>query len=191
MLKHDPKYAEFEYDIYVSDGAKETMKGLYNLCDGGYHKWLTTISGYKHPEDYTMKAWSKLCESTKKDVECVFGILKKRFRILTCPCLENEPANLDRTMQTCVILHNMVMQESGLANLGTEARQWRNVDIADARRTFGMDLNLLDTLLVSRHGIHDEVTQEADGFEEKCRSLVKHYAIVVAAGEVERMRTVG
>jgi hypothetical protein len=122
MLKTDPRCAEFEYDMHVDNGERLTMKGLYNLCDGGYHRLLTTICGYKHPEDYTTKARSKPCESTRKDVKCVFSILKKIFRILTFPFLEHDPENIERTMRTCAILHNMVTKDSGLSDLGAQAR---------------------------------------------------------------------
>ena len=113
LLKTDPRYTEYEYDLYVENGERLTTKGLHSLCDGGYHRWLSTICGYKHPEDYNMKAWSKLCESTRKDVECVFGILKKIFRILTCPFLDHEPESIERTMRTCCILHNMITKDTG------------------------------------------------------------------------------
>jgi hypothetical protein len=187
-MKTDPRYVEFEYEVYVENGQRVTKKGLHSLCDGGYHRWVTTICGYKHPEDYTMKAWSKLCESTRKDVECVFGILKKRFRVLTCPFLDYETATIDITVRTCAILHNMITKDSGISELGIEARHWRKVDATEAGR-FGLDLNNVDTMLIGRQGIHDEVTQEDDGFEEKRRMLVKHYACALAAHEVETMKT--
>ncbi len=144
--------------------------------------WLQASRGVHN------EAWIKLCESTRKDVECVFGILKKRFRILTRPFLEFEPAKIDRTVRTCAILHNMITKESGLSDLGTQARHWRKVDAKDAGR-FGLDLNAIDTLLIGRQGIHDEVTQEDVGFEEKRRRLVNHYACALVAGEVEILKT--
>jgi hypothetical protein len=122
LLKTDPRHVEYEYEVYVENGERLTVRGLHNLCDGGYHRcWETTICGYKHPEDYAMKAWSKLCESTRKDVECVFGIFKKRFRILKCSCLEFELDAIDYTVRTCAILHNMITKDSGLSDIGTKA----------------------------------------------------------------------
>ena len=64
----------------------------------------------------------------------------------------------------------------------------KKVDVAEAR-SFGLDLNVVNTLLIGRQGIHDEVTQEEEGFEDKRRALVRHYALALAAGEVERMKT--
>ena len=188
LLKTDPRYVEYEYEVYGENGERHTMKGLHSLCDGGYHRWVTTICGYKHPEDYAMKAWSKLCESTRKDVECVFGILKKRFRILKCPFLEFEPDAIDCTVRACAILQNMVTKDSGLSDIGTEEAHWRKVDAVEAGR-FGLDLDNIDTVVIGRQGVHDEVTLEDAGFENKRRMIVKHYACALAAGEVEKMKT--
>jgi len=66
----------------------------------------------------------------------------------------------------------------------TEARHWRKA------RTFGLDLNVVDNLFIGRQGIHDEGTRQEDkGFEGKSKSLVKHYILALAAGEVKRMKT--
>ncbi len=56
LLKTDPRYVEYEYEVYVENGERLIMKGLHSLCDGGCHRWETTICCYKHPEDYAMKA---------------------------------------------------------------------------------------------------------------------------------------
>ena len=54
--------------------------GPYFICDGGYHTWDILIAPYKNQlEGSGMKKWSAHIESARKDIECVFGILKKRF----------------------------------------------------------------------------------------------------------------
>jgi hypothetical protein len=53
--------------------------------------------------------------------------------------------------------------------------------------SFGLDLDALDAVLIGRQGVHDEVTQE--DIENKRRMPMKHYACVLAAGEVENMKT--
>lgn len=60
------------------------MKGLYVICDGGYHNWRETQSpvGQGFASCKNDVQWNEWLESTRKDVERVFGILKKRFRIL-------------------------------------------------------------------------------------------------------------
>ena len=123
-----------------------------------YHRWLHTICGYKqYADDLDVQAWSKLCESIRKDAECVFGIMKKRFRILSCPFLDHEVSKLDATMKVCAILHNMWVRSSGLANIGSEAEHWKRVDNLEASN-YGLDLSALGMHLVGRQGLWEEET---------------------------------
>jgi hypothetical protein len=71
-----------EWSWQDADGNVHREKGLYMICDGGYHLWPSLICPFKDQMDGSdEKKWSSLLESLqKKDVECVFGILKKTFR---------------------------------------------------------------------------------------------------------------
>ena len=61
-------------------------KGFHFICDGGYHTWPQLIDPYKYQLDDSAEwIWSDHLESIGKDVECFFGILKKRFMILKNP----------------------------------------------------------------------------------------------------------
>jgi Plant transposon protein len=65
------------------NGTRKLHRGVYLICDGGYHRWPVLINPYKDtiPGSAIMKFIAKL-ESIRKDVEGVFGILKKRFKFL-------------------------------------------------------------------------------------------------------------
>jgi hypothetical protein len=47
-------------------------------------------------------------ESVRKDVECAFGVLKGRFRILKLPIQLHDKKKIDDVFFTCVGLHNMI-----------------------------------------------------------------------------------
>lgn len=64
------------------------------------HMWLLLQSEY-----------SKRLASVRKDVECTFGILKGRFRILKTPCLFHDKANVDNMFRTCCMLHNILLED--------------------------------------------------------------------------------
>jgi hypothetical protein len=49
-------------------------------------------------------------ESARKDVECVFGTLKKRWSCLKNPILIQDQDRIDDVFMTCCILHNMLLQ---------------------------------------------------------------------------------
>ena len=92
-------------------------KGAYFLCDGGYHLWDTLIPPYKDQlEGSCMMEWSKHVESSRKDIECVFGILKRRFLFLKHPIRFQSPEIIHRTFLTCCVLHNLLLDFDGLDN---------------------------------------------------------------------------
>lgn len=50
----------------------------------------------------------------RKDVECTFGILKGRFRILKTGIRLHSTQSVDRIWATCCALHNMLLEVDGL-----------------------------------------------------------------------------
>jgi Plant transposon protein len=79
----------------------------------------------------TEKRLSQWIESFRKDVECVFGILKGRFRILkTGIRLEGVSAE-DDIWLTCCALHNMLLEIDGLD------KQWEEGVPSDWESTLG------------------------------------------------------
>ena len=67
-------------------GDKEVHTGVYYNCDGGYCMWTCLMPPYKEYMPATNKeGWSKRVESLRKDVECMFGSLKKQFLAIKNP----------------------------------------------------------------------------------------------------------
>jgi len=75
---------------------------------------MTSIFGAKHAEEADLKAFFGLRESVRKDVECLFGILKKRFRRLGVPSLAHFAENINTMVKVCSILHNMLLAHDDL-----------------------------------------------------------------------------
>jgi hypothetical protein len=191
QLKNNPIYSAREYEVYLSaDGERRNLVGVHSLCDGGYHKWMTSICGAKHTEEADMKAFSGLCESVRKDVECLFGILKKRFRCLGVPCLAHFAENINNMVKVCSILHNMLLAHDGLDVAGEEDTDWKNVDEAEAL-SYGVNLANLATFVVgSQSEFNDMEEMEVhDGWDVKRRQLVTHYVHALRRGEVYALRT--
>ena len=81
-LLQDFTFSLYEYD---HNGAVVTReyKGPWILCDNGYHKsWSMTIAPFKETTSRLELRFSQWLESMRKDVECTFGIMKGRWRIL-------------------------------------------------------------------------------------------------------------
>ena len=81
----------------------------------------------KYPLSAAETQYSKALESARKDVECFFGVLKGRFRILKLPILYRKKEAVDNLFFTCCILHNMLHDYDGLDKL-EENIDWAGKD---------------------------------------------------------------
>ena len=88
--------------------------GAYMICDGGYHDWACLVPPFKHQEHGSdPERWSQQVELVRKDVECVFGILKKRFLFLKHPIRLHNPQQIEMVFVTCCVLHNILIDYDG------------------------------------------------------------------------------
>ncbi|CAN0110840.1 unnamed protein product [Ectocarpus sp. 6 AP-2014] len=122
-IRTDKQYTEKTFDVYNEDGTTTTLKGCYVLVDNGYHKWQILIEPSKYPLSENDLLFSKRLESVRKDVECFFGILKGRFRILKLAMAYQSQERIDNVFFTCCILHNMLHTFDGMDQL-VENRNW-------------------------------------------------------------------
>ena len=89
-------------------------KGCWILVDNGYIHWATCMPPYKLHVKHSEIRWSKWLESMRKDVECTFGILKGRFRILKSGIRTHGVETCDKIWHTCCALHNLLLEVDGL-----------------------------------------------------------------------------
>ena len=78
--------------------------------DNGYLRWPTTICPFTRtsvasPEGY----FSTNVESVRKDVECTFGILKKRWRVLNDGLYYRDIQTCEKVFITCCCLNNFLL----------------------------------------------------------------------------------
>ena len=112
-----------EFELFVIED-KVRMKGVYYLCDGGYHRWTCMIPPFRHTSSRADRLWSKWVESVRKDVECCFGILKGRFRILRSGIVLQSQTAIDNVFFTCSIPHNRILEADGLDTRWEQNVEW-------------------------------------------------------------------
>ena len=78
---NDYKFILLEYDA-AGEFADQKYQGAWFMVDNVYFAWSTTIPPMKYAVTYKCIRFSECLESTRKDVECTFGIMKGRFCIL-------------------------------------------------------------------------------------------------------------
>ena len=104
------------------DGEDRTLKlrGAYVIVDNGYLEWSTTVPPLKASCNRSELRFSQWLESMRKDVECTFGILKGRWRILKSGIRLYNTEIADNIWLTCCALHNMLLDVDGLS------KSWNN-----------------------------------------------------------------
>ena len=123
----------FEYDSpEETSQSMITYKGAWLMCDNGYLHWPTLIppsKDWKHIRDTRFSQW---LESMRKDVECTFGIMKGRFRILKAGVRVHGVEAVDRIWRTCCSLHNFLLEKDGLAEQWEEGAlsRWETKEMA-------------------------------------------------------------
>jgi hypothetical protein len=109
----DPRFEQYEYTLLQRDGTPKRYRGLYLITDNGYHRWRCLIPPMTVATDDDEVTWSKHLESVRKDVECTFGSLETRFKILKISLMYRNVEHVDNVFYTCAILHNMLLQWDG------------------------------------------------------------------------------
>lgn len=115
-------------EVFTSSGGIKLRRGVCLAADGGYHRWpiflmvpgiatsdeeLRCVKNISHRRALTCVVcrcfvrMKKLLESIRKDVECLFGRVKKREGILATAMRYHELEKIDNVVKTCLILHNM------------------------------------------------------------------------------------
>ncbi|XP_050258770.1 uncharacterized protein LOC126703730 [Quercus robur] len=99
---------------YSINGHDYTMR--YYLTDGIYPSWSTFVKTIRAPQGKKNSLFATTQESTRKDVECAFGVLQTRFAIVRGPARLWRKEALDYIMKACIILHNMIIENERDAN---------------------------------------------------------------------------
>jgi hypothetical protein len=83
----------------------------YYLVDGIYPEWAAFVKTIPLPQSDEHKLFAQHQEGARKDVERAFGVLQARFAILRNPGRMWERETLAEIMYTCIILHNMIVED--------------------------------------------------------------------------------
>ena len=72
-------YQDVEWEYLTINGEVKKGRGVYLICDGGYLRWKVLICPYASTSEVGHRGYFNTnLESVRKDVECTYGILKKR-----------------------------------------------------------------------------------------------------------------
>jgi hypothetical protein len=118
---------------YTVNGHEYNMG--YYLANGIYPEWATFVKTICNPEGRAEAEFAKVQEAARKDIERAFGVLQAKIAIVRGPSRFWDKGTLHDIMTTCVILHNMIIEDEKHLNLefffdnvGTHVKPSRNLD---------------------------------------------------------------
>lgn len=128
----------------------------YYLADGIYPEWATFVKSIPLPQSAKDKLFAQHQEAARKDVECAFGILQKRWAIIRHSARLWDREQLEDIMMACIILHNMIVEDE------RDSYQLRHDDTYEEGRSTrpitGLDhgpIHGFTTILEINESIHD------------------------------------
>jgi hypothetical protein len=189
-LHEGKKLQDVRFQLYDHDASGNVTKqmycGVWQIVDNGYLNWSTTVPPLKTSCNRSDIRFSKWLESIRKDVECTFGMLKGRFRILKTGIRLLGQRSADNIFLTCCALHNWLLNEDGLSAGWEEGTPsiWEGSlgfhDVCDAqehlpaavhRLMSPMDLRTFD---LSRVGLMGPTTDNVDVHAARCEQDLYH-----------------
>jgi hypothetical protein len=102
----------------------------------------------------------------RKDVECTFGILKKRFKILDHGVNVKSIHDVDKVWQTCCSLHNMILESDGLDEFWDDGEDVNCLDAESTAIRRLNDLPITQQEVVADVEAYNDEYESFDGFYE-------------------------
>ncbi|KAJ0489161.1 putative harbinger transposase-derived protein [Helianthus annuus] len=85
----------------------------YYLCDGIYPRYSIVVKTFSDPIDEKIAYFKKVQESSRKDIERCFWVLKQRWQYLRNPCRAWTKQKMRNAIYACIIMHNMILEDEG------------------------------------------------------------------------------
>jgi hypothetical protein len=99
----------------------------YYLADGIYLDWPAFVKTICNPYDVRTQHFATIQESAQKDIERAFGVLQKRWGVVCDLAYGWSLEHIGDIMKTCIILHNMIVEDEGALALNTSFENIRVV----------------------------------------------------------------
>jgi hypothetical protein len=164
ILKHDDNvrairfkrlFTNSMWKYYNANGNVKSERGMYLICDNWYLRWPTSIHPYSKADNSTLEGYfSTNLESVRKDVECTFGILKKRWKVLNHGFKHCEIEQCKKIFIVCCVLHNFLLDQM----VRNSVRVGRGYPIGDDGlwldgNTVNVDTNASERFLSTQFGL--------------------------------------
>ena len=114
-VHHGRKFAGHKWMYREAEtGIWKQQTGAYLICDGGYHRWRCLQCPLRFEQELKAVSWNKWVEGVRKDIECIFGRLKGRWRCCRVGSLWQEQDRVSNQFRACCALQNLLHDHDGM-----------------------------------------------------------------------------
>ncbi|GJX62988.1 ALP1-like protein isoform X1 [Tanacetum coccineum] len=94
---------------------RHTYRKCYYLADDIYPAWSTFVKSFFVARDEKSLKFKRVQEAARKDIERAFGVLQGHWGIIRQPAHAYQINMLKKIMYSCIMLHNMILEDEGFA----------------------------------------------------------------------------
>ena len=138
VMKQSPLFQRFINGHFhrLEESAKVTpyfigtqqFNSLFVLVDGIYPAYSRFVRSMKRPVTAEEKFFAKWQEACRKDIERVFGVMKRSWKFLAHPIELQGLDKIASRVYACLILHNMNVAERIMGQASTRYRPSHNMN---------------------------------------------------------------
>lgn len=116
---------------FLIPGTQEPFYSTYFLVDGIYPRYSRLLKAVKHPFFEDEKKFSEWQEGARKDIERAFGVLQCRWKCMCSPFYYMDQQCIYQMVTSCLIFHNMCVQERIMGNCTDRYDASTETDVAE------------------------------------------------------------
>ncbi|XP_056863976.1 uncharacterized protein LOC130511135 [Raphanus sativus] len=132
----------------------------YYLTDGFYPKWSTFIQSIPLHQGLKAELFAEIQESARKDVKRAFRVLQSRFAIVKNPALLWDKEKIGKIMRTCVILHNMIVENEQNTYTLSDTSEFESGESSKSSQVEISQPMDSPSNFVNRHGIQAQIRDQ-------------------------------
>jgi hypothetical protein len=160
---------------------------VHAIVDGGYHAWHCLIEPSKSISDIWVSRFGKRLESVRKpSSECIFGVMKKRFRCLKEEFHEEQMSKIGDVFRVCCALHNRLTRYHDLHTIGDKDSDWQkiNTSLDDSRIQLDPSFHVPEPR-VNHAAVGNETHTEREvEHDERMAICQAHFRVAYEKGEI-------
>ncbi len=152
----DGTFGKIDFDFEI-DG--EQFTNLYFLVDGIYPELSRFVKTISVPVSFYESKFAKWQESVRKNIECGFGVLSKKFKFMQTPVRLHYVDDIFYVVKLCICLHNAMVvhciengedpETEDMYNITTNTENSLQLDEEEVRDSAQIDIKAEDNFFAA------------------------------------------